>query len=430
MIRSWRNSKFIRNIITLAGGTAIAQVIPLLATPIISRIYDPSEMGVLGVYLAVISIVGIVSTLRYENAILIPKKDMDGLSLTLGAMLLVAASTLLTMAVVAILPDDRWRLLNTVDIAYDWILVPAGVLGMGLIQVLSMWVVRRNRFKVLAGSRILQSASSATTQVLFGIFGGGYIGLIIGQVIGQIAGCLALASNAVRWAIEKSPGVTILEIKKNIVDYKRFPVYSLPADVANVVTNYIPHILLGFYFGPFVVGLYAMAQRLLAAPLALIGNATLDVFKERAAIEYRDNGSCRRLCAKTMGALLLIGALPFMGVAVYGPELFGFVLGEQWVEAGVYAQLLSPLLMARFVVGPVSYVLLIAQKQDVDLIWQASLLVVSVIAIWLGGVLGEETYAILFFSLVYTIMYLVYGVVIYMYAKNPTESGRDDDYYH
>ncbi len=129
-------------------------------------------------------------------------------------------------------------------------------------------------------------------------------------------------------------------------------------------------------------------------------------------------------------ALFLIGALPFMGVAIYGPVLFEFILGKQWVEAGVYAQLLSPLLMARFIIGPVSYVLLIAQRQDVDLVWQVSLLVVSAIAIWFGGTIGEETYAILFFSLVYTIMYIVYGVVTYIYAKNPIGSGKTDDYHH
>ena len=68
---------FVRNVITVSSGTAIAQVIAVACSPIITRLYKPEALGVIGVFLAITGIIRSVGSLSYANAIVLPKKDED-----------------------------------------------------------------------------------------------------------------------------------------------------------------------------------------------------------------------------------------------------------------------------------------------------------------------------------------------------------------
>ena len=65
--------KFWSSVITIAGGTGFAQIIGVLFTPIITRIYDPADFGTLTLILSVVGILSTLSSLRYESAITIEK---------------------------------------------------------------------------------------------------------------------------------------------------------------------------------------------------------------------------------------------------------------------------------------------------------------------------------------------------------------------
>ena len=52
----------------------------------------------------------------------------------------------------------------------------------------------------------------------------------------------------------------------------------------------------------------------------------------------------KRLCRfafKTSLGLTLSAIIPFAVVYFYGPELFGFVFGEEWTEAGVLGSIMT-----------------------------------------------------------------------------------------
>ena len=70
-------SEFVRNVLTLITGTTIAQAIPIAIGPILTRIYTPEEFGLYGIFIAIVSIVSVVATARYELAIIQPKLDKD-----------------------------------------------------------------------------------------------------------------------------------------------------------------------------------------------------------------------------------------------------------------------------------------------------------------------------------------------------------------
>ena len=82
-IEEIKSSEFFNNVFILSSGTALAQLIPVMIAPILSRIYSPEEFGRLALYLAIIQILGSLSTGRYELAILLPKEEKRGVQLTL-----------------------------------------------------------------------------------------------------------------------------------------------------------------------------------------------------------------------------------------------------------------------------------------------------------------------------------------------------------
>ncbi|MDD5586845.1 MAG: oligosaccharide flippase family protein [Alphaproteobacteria bacterium] len=410
---------FLRRVLILMSGSVLAQALPIAAAPILSRLFAPEHIGILGLYTAAISIGGTLSTLRYETAVLLPEEDMDAAAivvLSIGTSFVFG----LIFTIIFLLDGNILHLIGLEHMESLWGWIPPGIVLISVFQVLSIWTVRSLRFSGLAFSRISQSASTAIAQVAAGFFKAGAFGLLAGQVLGQIIGVFVMAKNL--WLKDRVKFVSLntANIKKVAIIYRRFPLLSLPAGLSNVLANYIPLFLIGSYFGPAAVGFYALTQRVLAAPVALIGNAVLDVFKERAASDYRIHGSCRKLYRKIFLALSILSVPPSLLLFLFAPPLFAWVFGETWREAGEYARLLSPLLLIRFVASPLSYVFFIAQRQNIDLVWQLCLLFVGIITIAAGRGHVTPHLSIGFFSAGFSLMYIIYIILSYYYAKSPT----------
>ena len=86
-----RNTEFRRNVLTLLTGTTVAQLIPFLISPIITRLYSPEDLGRLALFVSIISILSIISTCKYDAAILLPKEESNAFALYYLSNILVGA---------------------------------------------------------------------------------------------------------------------------------------------------------------------------------------------------------------------------------------------------------------------------------------------------------------------------------------------------
>ena len=66
---------FWANVSVLLTGTSLAQALPIAITPILTRLYTPSDFGVFGIYLSALVILGTIATGKFELAIMLPEKD-------------------------------------------------------------------------------------------------------------------------------------------------------------------------------------------------------------------------------------------------------------------------------------------------------------------------------------------------------------------
>ncbi|MBW7928589.1 MAG: oligosaccharide flippase family protein, partial [Fimbriimonadaceae bacterium] len=195
-------------------------------------------------------------------------------------------------------------------------------------------------------------------------------------------------------------------------------------DGINVLTVQMPVFLMTKFLGEAVVGQYNQTQRVLASPASVIGSAFSDVFRQRASEEFRRTGSCRRLWLRTAKRLAMV-SIPIFGiVALFGPDLFAFVLGARWRQSGEFAQLLTPYFLMQFTASPLSRTLYIAERQREDLFWQIGLFIVVGGALFAFGRSGNAHQTVLAFSLAYAAMYAIYLAMSFKFSEDAAMVAR------
>ena len=100
---------FARGVSVLVGGTAGAQLLTVLAAPLLTRLYSPEDFGLLAVYASLLALIGVISSLRYELAIPLPEDDTEAANVAVLSLILVGISTLLSAVLVLLLGSEKNR---------------------------------------------------------------------------------------------------------------------------------------------------------------------------------------------------------------------------------------------------------------------------------------------------------------------------------
>lgn len=378
---------FGRRVLLLAGGTAIGQALVIGASPLLTRIYTPEDFGLLGAYVAVLSLFVAVASLRYHLAIPLPAEERDGFALLLVSLACVAVVSLLLFLVLSLFAAHVLSLLGAADlINHSWILA-FGVLGAGSYQALTYWAIRRQAFRPLAATKITQGVVLTISQIGLGLLTAGPFGLLLGDALGRSAGTGVLARLSFKGAMSRAR-TNWTNIRALLVRYRRFPTYSTLSALLNTGGLQLPAILILSFYGPQVAGWYALTMRVLGIPMSLIGTSASHVFTSSIAEKARLGQSSASFYARTALRLLLIG-LPIAAlIAVLGPQAFAFVFSSEWSQAGTYARILAPMFLVQFVASPLSQTINVLERQDIQFAWDAGRLVLVVGSLLLANGLG------------------------------------------
>ena len=392
---------FARSVSVLVGGTASAQLLLVLAAPILTRLYSPEDFGLLAVYASLLALIGVISSLRYELAIPLPEDDGEAANVAVLCLILVVISTILTGVLVLLMGSAIAAALGVPTLAgYLWLL-PVGVLLTGFYSVFNYWAVRTKRFTTIAGTKLRQAVATLAIQLAAFKLGG--IALLLGQVAGQGVGTTTLGLPALKSAGFKQ--VSWAGVKKAAGRYRRFPIFSTWAGFANTAGLQLPPLMFAALFSPAAAGLYTLANRVLTLPMNLVGGAIGQVFFANAAEAHRV-GKLGPLVAQLHAKLAHIGLPPAILLMLLGPALFAFVFGEQWRQAGEFAQWMAPWLYLVFVSSPLSTLFAVAEAQLQGLAFQSILLVSRVAAIGVGAWVGDLTLTMMLFAGVSAVCWL------------------------
>lgn len=370
-VPDWINTSIWKHILTLISGSGLAQVVTLLSLPILTRLYQPEEFGILAVFLAALAVMTVAINGGYDMALMLPEKDEE------------ARKILLLCLQMALLGSAGWGILSWVFSEYfltlldieriaPWHHLLAGSLLLeGLSQPLRIYLSRLQKYRVIALSKILRSSFQAFISIGLGIKGYLFEGLILGFLIGQIAGLLPLGLSYARVekpTIEKRVSISSLARK-----YKDFPQFALIANWLNNASRYLPFFFIPILFselgtGEEINGWFQKADQVLTLPIVLVSMSIGTVFFERGAKAFQSGlAPLRKLTSQTLLQLLILGFPFLLVIMIFAPELFSWVLGEEWEEAGHYARWLMPWFYLIFITTPLSWLVDIRRKLKIML---------------------------------------------------------------
>lgn len=357
-LKNIRKTDFLRNIITVLSGSTIAQVIPLVISPVLTRLYNPSDFGVLALYMSILSLLSVVVNGRYELAIMLPKQREDALNIT--AISLSITLIISTLSLFVFIGFNRFiaQSLNNETLATWLPFLPLSVLLIGIYQTFTYYANRSKYFTFIALGSFNQSLVTTGGKLSGGFTKCGAGGLIIATIAGQVVATTVLCFQIIKKEWQKHALSAVISRQKMLAVAKKYSVYPKFNMLHAFTDNFsgsMPFFILSAYFTDASVGFYSLTMTMAFRPLNLLSNSVLQVFSQKIIEKFNHNEKIHHDVVSLIKNLIKIAIVPTIIVALFSQTLFGFVFGDEWSESGLYLQLLLPWLFMLFLTAPLSF---------------------------------------------------------------------------
>lgn len=407
-LRQIGGSTFLRAVATLMGGNAVATAVPILAAPVLGRLYMPADYGALAQYMAPAAVLAVLASLQFQHAIIAERTDRSAGQaawLVLLGAVVVAGSTALGIAAL-------WHPVLSQTSAGGWFwLLPLTVAAAGMMATGSFLANRHRRYGWMARLQMGHVLVTVALSITLGVQGWGADGLLAAYFLGQLVqlGAYLWLLRDLRSTVLPWPGVARLRVLAR--RHWKFPAFSLPSDFASQINLQIPVFALSALGADATLGAFTRARQLVAMPVTVIANAIGQVYRVELSREYNEHGTIKLSLLKAVFFLSLF-SLPFAITLFYFSEaFFTFYLGPSWKIAGEIAALLSPIFALRLIVLPISYGFYILGRQDIDLVLNSIFLFANLAAFAFATYLDPKGYIFLY-MVVNVIIHVAYILVL------------------
>lgn len=370
-----------RNVLALMTGTGLAQLIPIIISPLLSRIYSPEQFGVFALFVAIVSSLAVIATGRYELAIMLPRQDVNAANITALSIILAIIVSIVLLVIAWLFNRPISHALGSHAISTWLYIVPLAVLFNGIYSSLNYWSNRNKLYRLMARRRVLHSGATSMVQLGLGVLGANAGGLIIGSILGQALAAWMMAKVIFRYNRDFWSSVRMGRVWVLAKRYKSCPQLLVPAHTISALSVQLPVIFINFLFGSAASGFFMLAERVVGMPLSLVSASIGDVFRQEISECFLAGENCRAKFLSTLRKLIAIATPPFILLTIFAPPMFAFVFGEKWRSSGEYAQLMCPMFYLRFISNPLSLVAIVAQKNKFELLWQICLLILLVLTV-------------------------------------------------
>jgi O-antigen/teichoic acid export membrane protein len=410
-------SEFVFNLLTTMSGTFLAQIIPILIMPILTRQYSPSDFGIFSIYIALASICSVIAAGRYEIAILLPKNTIAAFNILCLSLTISGCMSLFFLLFIISFHQEIAQLIGNQQIDNWLYLIPVSILFNGVLQSLTFWSIRNKQFSNNSLAKVNQGLATSGLQVALSVKKTAPIGLISGYVIGLLVSTTALFNSI--WNKNKSL-INHLSIKRMYalcIKYKKFPLYSMWGALLDSAAIQIPIFMISKFYQADMTGLFSLTFRTLNLPIVLIAASISQVLFQK--ITYLNNYKPELLYKVIFKVFfILLGiSLPFLLIIYFfGSDLFSIVFGQQWAESGKYASIIVFAIAIRFSVSPLSSVLIIEHNLKLGFFWQLTYFITISLTLYFAARFTIDTF-ILVFVIHEIILYLFYFYLILLGSK-------------
>ncbi len=322
----------VRNTLKLSSSSVILMFLPLLVTPILSRLYTPADYGDWGVFSSVYYIVIAFLFLSYENTIVksTNKEEVPNL------ILLCLVVSLAIIIVVAFFFYGGISL--GVKFCKEFPNVPlllAMLLTYVVYTIVSNLANREKIYGNMAISSVINGVSQAFFRIAFGVWPIVAYGLIVGNLLAQVVATIFLAFFLVKvvgvWYFKK---ISWLEMRKLAIKYQKFPLFDAPARLIEFAIGNLSLLLMTHFWSKDDIGSYSMIVQFILLPITMVGSAMANVYYRELSEQVNNPQHIATVTKRAAKISFFISVLPMLFLALGGDKLLVIFLGAQWVVAG------------------------------------------------------------------------------------------------
>lgn len=424
MIRSFLNFfrlEYIRHFLTLFSSSVLGQLLTLALAPILSRIYSPEDFGLAALYLALLGILAVISTGKYEQAIMLPRDENAAIHIFRLVLLLAMVISTFFAIVIVLFNSTITSLFGNPALRVWLYLLPVSLILNAAQQASIYYANRTKQFGRIAKTTIMQHTTTNLAKLGSGILQKSLNGLIIGQLAGHFISMVFVFQGTLKQIGKFNLAYSWLAIKREAVTYAQYPRFNMLLSLTNNLSGSLPVFIFTWGFSPEVAGLYAFAYAFVFRPLSMFSQSTQQVLSQKMIERHHQGLNIYPSLLKMVKRFLAAGVIPFILATIWAPEIFGFVFSASYKSSGQYLQILSPWLFMVFLTSPLTFLheLLFRQKTAmyIDMVY----LVLRFLALMTGVWLKDIMTGLILYAAVST---LVVGYKLFWYLQLAREGDK------
>ena len=299
----------------LLWGNGLANAIQFSSIILLSRLYAPEEFGMLAQMQSIALIGATVFTMQLHLSIPLSNGEREA--------------------------SDVAKMVETLCISYFGLAVAAGIflppifafsaalsLFVSLANTYSAFFLFKGDFSGISRFYVARACLIVAAQICFAAISI-EDGLLWATLLGEGAATFYLRFQQKMLPLKRQ---TIWSgLKQLIVKSRAFSLYGTVLEIIAVAAFYAPLFLFDKYYGDAVSGQYAMANRLVWAPVALFSSSVAQVFYHKYA-QKRPTGIGSYADGIPYMKIVIISVITCL-LAWASQDLFVVMLGEQWMLA-------------------------------------------------------------------------------------------------
>ena len=395
---------FYNNVFKLLTSISIAQLIPVIITPILTQYFTPEDFGVYGLYVSICSIFGIVASGKYDVAIMLPQKKEDSINILFLSFLITFLFSTFFFSILNIFDDLLFELTNSKFLKEYYFIIPISIFLISINQSLIVWFNRNKKYNTIANQNLLKSGSNSGSSLILGIQSI-HVGLIISHLISLI---IISFWNIVHFMQEcNTYSINQKLIRRNFLKYIDFLKFSTISNLFNSLSNIGMTALIVIFFGPKIAGLYFLAEKLIAIPISFMTSSVSQVYFQQASKLFHSNKQELIKLTNQIQKNIFLVLFPFLLIcSVFGENIFSF-FGDEWTEAGILVKYFAVFILFKNIYSPISHIGDILNKQKFLLAFNVSLFIFQLSAFYFLKEYSDIKAALLTASLFGAIHYMV-----------------------
>lgn len=404
------HSSFFKDGLSLISGNVWAQAITFAAYLLLSRLFSPEDFGLYNIFYSYIDVLVIVSTCKYEMAVVLADSDREAMAVSRLALRLNTIISLVLLSMLAIvivggrigLVGGGLASLSVWPLSFIALLIPPMVFFCGTTRVYAALFNRMRRFGHIALSEVVGATSGVVFKILFGLprlasSALHVVGLPLGTVLGKVAGNVNYLLKLRKLDLPRD--ISSSERKAMSRRFRNFPLFMMPKDLINSLSYNLPFLWLAIYFDKAEVGLFSLALTFTFRPINIFNTAFEKLLYVRVAEKVRAHKTIKSDIMSFVKYVNIVSLPFFIVLFLFADAIFGFLFGGQWDGCGYYIRCLLPWVYVMLTSSSLMFISNIFSKQRTEFMFYIVLFALRVAAIVVGITCYDFRLAILLFSL-------------------------------